>query len=199
MANLPDAVKRYRSAILAAGGFLAVTAMLGLEIVNQLDKAVFLAAISASSIVKWPLLVAMQAGSILVALMTAGFLALSRQIKLAGVLFAAAMASWLLAGLIKVLVARPRPGFLTGSTSQIKLDGFGYPSSHVAVAAAMGYVLAKNASLTWKLLAGLVVLLTGLGRMYFGVHMPMDVVGGALLGVAVASVLDCWQGQNLTE
>lgn len=90
------------------------------------------------------------------------------------------------AALMKLLVARPRPChafpdllFLDACTRS-----FAFPSSHAAnmfaLAAALGYTYKKWA---WGLmvLAGAVAY----SRVYVGAHYPGDVVGGAILGVAL--------------
>jgi membrane-associated phospholipid phosphatase len=63
--------------------------------------------------------------------------------------------------------------------------GFGFPSGHTALAFAVAAVLhpllpPRARWVVW-LLAGAV----GLARMYVGVHWPMDVVGGAALGLLI--------------
>ena len=106
---------------------------------------------------------------------------LARDLALSGSL------AWVLARVVKDLVGRAQPVALTDGVIERAVNtGLGYPSGHVAVAAAMataaGPPLAPGAP------GGLgVVWLVALGRMYAGAHLPLDVVGGAALGWAVAA------------
>ncbi|MDE0803363.1 MAG: phosphatase PAP2 family protein [Acidimicrobiales bacterium] len=97
--------------------------------------------------------------------------------------------SWLGSDLAKDIVERPRPGgFAADVDVRDHATGFGWPSTHTAIAAG---------SLTAAALAGrrgvapaLVVAGTvGIARMAVGVHLPLDIVGGLALGVAIASAV----------
>jgi membrane-associated phospholipid phosphatase len=89
--------------------------------------------------------------------------------------------------LIKILVARPRP--VTGAL--VHALGYGFPSGHSTTAAAAWFSSAVVlGSLTRSavrhvvlgVVAGVVVLLVGMSRVYLGVHAPTDVLGGWALG-----------------
>ncbi len=86
--------------------------------------------------------------------------------------------------LLKLLVARPRPfDALEAITHYDKLaSGYGYPSGHTAIAVCMALVLwtVFPRSGRW-LLAGLAAIVA-LSRIGLGVHAPLDIVGGALIG-----------------
>jgi undecaprenyl-diphosphatase len=96
----------------------------------------------------------------------------------------------ILATVAKSVIGRPRPFAsldeadpLFGSTL-----GSSFPSGHAATAAAGVVALAV---LTRKAVPALVLLalLVSFSRVYVGVHYPLDVVGGAVLGAIVAAGL----------
>jgi membrane-associated phospholipid phosphatase len=91
----------------------------------------------------------------------------------------------------KHLVERPRPVRVRLREVQ---DGFGYPSSHTATAFGVAVVLTFLVPRRWRWVPVTLATVVGLARMYVGVHYPLDVVGGALVGtavgLAVVAVLD---------
>ena|GEM_PF-1919864 len=95
-----------------------------------------------------------------------------------------------LEGLGKVGIGRPRPGGMR----------LGFPSGHTAAAAAF-YLMAcyffEGVARRWVKYAlyGLavgIIALVGLSRMVLRVHWPLDVAGGAALGVAVFAAAAWW-------
>jgi hypothetical protein len=67
--------------------------------------------------------------------------------------------------------------------------GLGYPSGHVAVAAALATAAGPWLPRPARRATWWAVWLVALGRMYAGAHLPLDVVGGAALGWAVAAAV----------
>jgi undecaprenyl-diphosphatase len=66
--------------------------------------------------------------------------------------------------------------------------GNGYPSGHTTVAFAVATLVAGSLRGRWRVVPYVLATLVGIGRLYFGAHLPLDVVGGALLGVAVGTL-----------
>lgn len=103
----------------------------------------------------------------------------------------AALTAWGVAQAAKPAFARARP-YEDGIVDVLvrRPAGTSYPSGHPAVAAALARVLAPEAG---RLIAPLIERLptfVGASRVYVGVHYPSDVIGGRLLGDAVA---DLWR------
>lgn len=67
--------------------------------------------------------------------------------------------------------------------------GLGFVSGHTAVAFAAATALAPALPRWGKVLAFTLAALVGVGRMVYGVHFPLDVVGGAALGVLCGSLV----------
>jgi undecaprenyl-diphosphatase len=91
----------------------------------------------------------------------------------------------LLASAIKLGAARPRPGETIGAADPlVHTFESSFPSGHAATSFAGAVVLASLVprGLTWFLLLAAAI---AYSRVYVGVHYPLDVAAGALVGAAV--------------
>lgn len=137
--------------------------------------------------VVWPFL---QLGSLGGALAVAAVLAVVRRPRAAITVAAAAVVAWATVKLAKALVGRDRPADLLADvvTRGEAATGNGFPSAHATVAAAVATAawpwIGRPARVVLVALAGAVAVL----RVYVGAHLPLDVVGGAALGVAVGGL-----------
>lgn len=98
---------------------------------------------------------------------------------------------WGLGNLVKELVGRARP---VVQNAVDHAPGYSFPSGHatnttvaaIAVLVLLWPLLGRRGRVTGTVLAVVVALLIGLDRVLLGVHYPSDVLGGYLLGGAVA-------------
>ena len=96
-------------------------------------------------------------------------------------------------GILKAVVRAPRPFQVLESIDGKRLEtatGYSFPSGHTTTGAAFYTALA----LTFKkrpvsILCAVMMALVGLRRLYLGVHWPIDVFAGLLLGVAISFVV----------
>lgn len=95
---------------------------------------------------------------------------------------------------LKELFATQRP-FLIDETvgrSQAAIDsapGNGFPSGHAQSSMTFWGLAAVYVKRRWfTLLATVVVLMVSLSRLYLGVHLPIDIVGGLVVGLAAIAV-----------
>ncbi len=107
---------------------------------------------------------------------------------------AAAGATWLAGQGLKKLFLRPRPYVDDPSGTRLLIGpprATSWPSSHPAVLLAFTTVAGREVGARARGRAALdgLGLLVGLSRTYVGVHYPADVVGGVLMGRAVAAVI----------
>jgi undecaprenyl-diphosphatase len=138
-----------------------------------------------------PLVVAMQAGSLAAVPVTGAVALAARRPRLARDLVMAGGSAYVLAKVAKAVVGRDRPGSLLdhvlfrGATE----TGLGFPSGHVAVAAALATAAGPHLSRTSRRATWGVVVVVAVARMYVGAHLPVDVVGGAALGWLVGAAV----------
>lgn len=116
---------------------------------------------------------------------------LARDRELAGRLLAGGTASWALSKLVKRMVRRPRPAALISGarTRGREASGLGYLSGHAGVAVAMGAAALPRLSPSGRAVVAAAVPAVGLSRIYVGAHLPLDVAGGAGLGLAVEAAM----------
>lgn len=81
--------------------------------------------------------------------------------------------------ILKVLFARPRPTDL--------LSTYSFPSTHAVLAFAFAYILSREEPKFTRWFYLLATLIS-LSRIYLGVHYPLDVVAGALVGWGVGKI-----------
>ncbi|MFJ6194834.1 lysylphosphatidylglycerol synthase domain-containing protein [Micromonospora sp. NPDC092111] len=130
------------------------------------------------------LVVVMQLGSYLTVFAAAlGAVALRRLALARDLLIAGNLAYWL-AVVAKIAVARERPAALLADIRiHDTITGrYGYPSGHVAVASALGLVVARTVPRHRRGYVWAVVLLVAVARVHVGAHLPADAIGGFLVG-----------------
>lgn len=139
-----------------------------------------------------PLWIFQQAGNIVVAtLVVAGIGLVMRNRRLVLATLATAAAKVVLERVVKVLVERPRPGASIGHEailrSHVPVDGLSFVSGHAVITTAMAVLLTATLPVRWRPVPWVFVVLNGLGRVHAGAHNPLDIVGGAGLGLAIGA------------
>ncbi|HEY7050214.1 MAG TPA: phosphatase PAP2 family protein [Jatrophihabitantaceae bacterium] len=140
-------------------------------------------------VVVWPI---MQLGNFLVVPVAAAIAAAFRKWWLAlGLLVAGAVAYELAADVIRRLVERGRPPALLPDVHirGAAAGGLGFVSGHVAVITALAVVAWPYLGRVGRVIAILAPVVVAVARMNVGAHFPLDVAGGAALGLAVGGAV----------
>jgi uncharacterized membrane protein YbhN (UPF0104 family)/membrane-associated phospholipid phosphatase len=137
-----------------------------------------------------PLLGVMQIGALAAVPVLAAAVALAGRYRLASVVALAGTLAWSAAKLAQFVVDEEAPQL---RLSRVVLHGgvapgLAFPASHVAVAAALTVAAGPYLGRSGRRMAWLVTGLIAVARVYVGVHLPIDVVGGLGLGVAAGSL-----------
>lgn len=136
----------------------------------------------------WPV---MQLGNVLVVPGSALLAAALRRWRLAAGLLVGGTAAYYAAKVVKDVVVRPRP---TGLLSDVvvrgaEAHGRGFVAGHATVVVALAAIAWPWLGSRGRVLVAVLATVVCLARVYVGAHLPLDVVGGAGLGLAVAGVV----------
>jgi membrane-associated phospholipid phosphatase len=133
----------------------------------------------------------MQLGNVLVVPAATLVAAAFRRWRPAVELLVAGTAAYLLAKEVKGIWPRGRPdGLLSDVVIRgAEAHGRGFVSGHAATLAALATVAWPWLGRRGRIAVGVLVAVVCLTRVYVGAHLPLDVVGGAALGIAVGGLV----------
>lgn len=184
--------KRTRAAFLVGSAVLLWVASLRVErsAVQGPEEALFRSINDLTPVLWPPVWVVMQLGSFAAIPVVAIVAAALRRFRLAAELLVAGWGAYLLADLVKEAIRRPRPAALIAEvTLREPVAGLGFVSGHAAVAAALATVAWPHLGKRGRILSAIAVGVVGFGRVYSGAHFPLDVLGGAALGIATGCLV----------
>jgi undecaprenyl-diphosphatase len=138
-----------------------------------------------------PLIGLMQLGALPAVPVIALVCLFGRRVRLARLLAIGGITAWIVAKVLAQLVAqrlldeRVSGAVLHGAVT----PGLAFPSTHVAVAAALATVASPYLSRSGRRSAWFLVGAVAVARIYVGAHFPVDVIGGFAIGWIVGSAL----------
>jgi membrane-associated phospholipid phosphatase len=115
------------------------------------------------------------------------------RMALALALAVSGVAVYWLAKVMKGYVTRGRPFVLVDEVVERETffpGSLGYPSGHAAVAWAITIIVLAYLGRPWRIAAVALAIIVPLCRMYVAAHLPLDLIGGAALGVTIASAVN---------
>jgi undecaprenyl-diphosphatase len=180
------------TAVIVAAVVVAVTTALALVGTSAFEADVFGAFNGLPEWLYGPVWLVMQLGTIGIAAivgLVVGF-ALRRP-ALARLFVATPVVAWFAAKAIKDVVERGRPAAegLAATIRGTADGGYGFVSGHSAVSFALATVVAPHLPGRWRLVPFALATVVALGRLYVGAHLPLDVIGGAALGIVVGEAM----------
>jgi membrane-associated phospholipid phosphatase len=200
---VPGRVVRGRAdAVLVVGG-AAVLVLAALPVdadrVSSAEAAVF-RVVDGNDVLPfalvWPV---MQLGNLLVVPAAALLAAALRRWWLAVGLLVGGGATYLLAKVVKGTVVRGRPDDLLADVviRGAEAHGRGFVSGHAAVVAVLVAVAWPALGRRGRVVCATLATVVCLSRVHVGAHLPLDVVGGAGLGLAVAGLVRLLFGRRV--
>ncbi len=164
------------------------------ELAKSIDSAIchFINHILSNSLLDYIMAFLTEMGSIYFALGIGLILLLSRrkQPSFTGlILIASILLTRLAYEPIKGIVARPRPFEIMEGVHLPCGEslGFSFPSGHTTVAFIVAVILSSHFR-KWRKVFYSLAVTVAISRIYIGVHYPSDVIGGAMVGVAVGLI-----------
>lgn len=146
--------------------------------------------------VVWPI---MQLGNFLVIPAATLVAVVFRRWRLAISLLVAGLAAYFIAAdVIRRIIIRGRPNSLLADVHErgAAAHGLGFVSGHTAVATALVVVAWPCLNRVWRVVVVTTAVLVGLARIYVGAHFPLDVIGGAALGLAIGGAVRLLLGRS---
>jgi membrane-associated phospholipid phosphatase len=139
-------------------------------------------------LVVWPI---MQLGNLAAIPITAAVAAILRKWRLAIGILLGGLLTYFLAKVVKKIVVRGRPPDLVHDvhTRGAAALGRGYVSGHAAVVTLLVTLAWPYLSRNGRIVAVSLAVAVCLARVYVGAHLPLDIVGGAALGLAVGGAV----------
>jgi len=101
------------------------------------------------------------------------------------ILFLTSITTWLVAYTLKLLFQIPRPFVEFGITPLAYESGYSFPSEHASVFFAIAFATIFLDKKVGRALLFLAVLIA-LSRVVLGVHYPIDIIAGFLLGYVIS-------------
>jgi membrane-associated phospholipid phosphatase len=202
-ALVPERVAHHRPglALVAGGTVVLVLAALPVDAhrVDAAEAAVFRVLNDVDVLpfaLVWPV---MQLGNVLVVPSAALLAAALRRWWLAAGLLVGGAGTYVLAKVVKGIVVRGRPDDLLADVviRGAEAHGRGFVSGHAAVATALVVVAWPRLGSRGRVLCAVLAAAVCLSRVHVGAHLPLDVVGGAGLGLAVAGLVRLLLGRRI--
>jgi undecaprenyl-diphosphatase len=160
--------------------------------VGPAERAVFHAINGLPGWLYGPMLVAQYLGVLAMPLVVAAGALAFRRWRLAGALVLVVPSKLALERVAELLVERERPGATVADAilRGVPSAGPSFTSGHAIITFAIAGLLVLVLPRRWGIVAFVLATCNAVARVYLGANNPLDVVGGAAIGLAIAATLD---------
>jgi membrane-associated phospholipid phosphatase len=160
--------------------------------VGPVERALFHAVNGLPAWLYRPMLAFQYLGVLAMPLVVAAGALMFRRWRLAGALVLVVPLKLVLERVVKLLVERERPGTTVPDAilRGVHPAGLSFVSGHAIITFAIAGLLALALPRRWAVVGFVLASLNAVARVYLGAHNPLDVVGGAAVGLAIAAALD---------
>jgi membrane-associated phospholipid phosphatase len=160
--------------------------------VGPIERAIFQAVNGLPDWLYGPMLAFQYLGVLAMPLVVAVGALAFRRWRLAGALVLVVPLKLALERVAKLLVERERPGTTVADAilRGVPSAGLSFTSGHAIITFAIAGLLVLVLPRRWGILAFVLATCNAVARVYLGAHNPLDVVGGAAIGLAIAAGLD---------
>jgi membrane-associated phospholipid phosphatase len=189
-------VRRVPRDLIVLAASLAVFAVCAVIVANgrvgPAERAVFHAVNGLPGWLYQPMLYAQYLGVLAMPLVIAAGALLWQRWRLAAALVLVVPCKLGLEQVAKLLVQRQRPGTTVPDAilRGVPHGGLSFTSGHAIITFAIAGLLVLVLPRRWGVLAIVLAVCNAVARVYLGAHNPLDVVGGAAIGLIIAAVLD---------
>jgi membrane-associated phospholipid phosphatase len=189
-------VSRVRRDLIVLGASVAVFAVCAVVAadgrVGPAERAMFRTVNGLPDWLYGPMLVFQYLGVLAMPLVVAAGALAFRRWRLAAALVLVVPLKLALERVVKLLVERERPGTTVADAilRGVHPAGLSFVSGHAIITFAIAGLLALVLPRRWGMVAFVLATCNAVARVYLGAHNPLDVVGGAAVGLAIAAVLD---------
>jgi undecaprenyl-diphosphatase len=160
--------------------------------VGPAERAVFHAINGLPGWLYRPMVIAQYLGVLAMPLVVAAGALVWRRWRLAAALVLVVPLKLVLERVAKLLVQRQRPGTtVPGAILRgVPHHGLSFTSGHAIITFAIAGLLVLVLPRSWGVVAFVLATCNAVARVYLGAHNPLDVLGGAAIGLVIAAVLD---------
>jgi len=185
-------IRRDLTMLVASLAVFAGCAVLADGRVGPAERAVFHAVNGLPGWLYRPMLVAQYLGVLAMPLVVAAGALAWRRWRLATALVLVVPLKLAAERVPKMLVERQRPGSTVPDAilRGVPHGGLSFVSGHAIITFAIAGLLLLVLPRRWGVVALVLAAANAVARVYLGAHNPLDVLGGAAIGLAIAAVLD---------